>query len=74
MKHEIIRHDYYIAYNNDKWPQWVCKCGGSDHVSTGVYTSIVKAQEEARQAGQAHVVNANKAEEMLAATNGNFAF
>jgi hypothetical protein len=73
-KHQIIGHSYHKAYNGSLWPTWVCKCGGSAYSPTGIYTSLEKAQREARMEGEAHVRNGNQAEEMLAKTNGAYAW
>lgn len=74
LKHEITRHDYYRAFNGDLWPRWVCKCGGSDRVPTTSMSALERAQQEARRAGEAHVRDSNKAEELMAKTKGDFAW
>jgi hypothetical protein len=72
--HEIIRHDYYNAYNNELWPQWVCKCGGSGYIVTTRYEPLTKYQRDAHSGGAAHVAQANEADENLRKSNGKFAF
>lgn len=74
LRHEIIKHDYYKAYNGNLWPQWHCKCGASDKEPTSIYQSLEATQADARRKGQKHVSDANKADEMLAKSNGKFAF
>lgn len=74
-KHKIIRHDYYRAISDGGlWPRWNCKCGGSGYYPTSTYTTVEKAQVKARQQGESHVLNGNRAEEMLEKTNGKFAW
>ncbi|UDL16753.1 hypothetical protein SEA_ATUIN_60 [Arthrobacter phage Atuin] len=72
--HAIIRHDYKKAFDGSLWPQWHCKCGGSDSEPVGHFQSIEQAEENIRRSGAAHVLHANKVEETLRRTNGDFAF
>lgn len=74
-RHEIIRHDFYMAkHNGNLWPRWTCKCGASSYQPTSVYQSLEETQADVRREGQKHVVDSTKADEMLRKTNGNFAF
>lgn len=74
-RHEIIRHDYYKSVvNGNLWPQWTCKCGASDKEPTSVYQTLEQTQQDARNKGARHVIDANKADEMLDKSNGKFAF
>jgi hypothetical protein len=73
-RHEIIKHDYYNAYANERWPQWHCKCGDSGYAITTVYESLEATEREARRDGQDHVRKATIIDERLEKTNGNFAF
>lgn len=74
LKHQIVGHGYHKAYNGELWPMWTCKCGGSDWKATGPGVTLAEVQEEARQDGASHVLNSNKAESILAQTNGKFAW
>lgn len=73
LKHAIVKHDYKISSGN-MYPRWNCKCGASDYVYVHEWRTLEKAQRDARAGGESHVTNANKAEEMLANSRGNFAW
>jgi hypothetical protein len=74
VRHEIIKHDYYHAYSNNRWPQWTCKCGDSGYAITTKYESLEKTEAEARRNGQDHVRKATIIDDRLEKTNGKFAF
>lgn len=73
-RHEIIKHDYYNAYANERWPQWHCKCGDSGYAITTVYESLEATEREARRDGQDHVRKATIIDDRLEKTDGKFAF
>lgn len=73
-RHEIVKHDYYRAYNNELWPRWTCRCGASEYVITTAYDPLHVYESQARRHGQAHVIQATQADENLRKSNGNFAF
>lgn len=73
-RHEIIRHDYYKAFNGNMWPQWTCKCGASDKEPTSIYDPLEKTQQTIRRKGEKHVADATTADEMMERSNGKFAF
>jgi hypothetical protein len=73
-RHRIIKHDYYHAYGNERWPQWHCKCGANGYAITTPYDSLEDTEREARRDGQDHVRKAIQIDENLKKTNGNFAF
>lgn len=71
--HKIVAHNYYRAYDGSAWPQWICKCGGKNHVIVHQYRSLETAQREARADGVRHVQSSNKADELMN-QKGDFAF
>lgn len=73
-RHEIIKHDYYNAYDNERWPQWHCKCGDSGYAITTEYESLEATEKEARRGGQDHVRKATVIDDRLDKSNGQFAF
>lgn len=73
-RHEIVMHDYYNVYGNERWPRWRCKCGDSGYAITTPYESLEATEREARRDGQDHVQKATKIDENLNNTSGKFAF
>lgn len=73
LKHGIVRTGYYNATNYGLWPRWWCKCGVSQYTALGG-GSMEAAQRDARKTAEHHVREANKSEELLAKTNGDFAW
>lgn len=73
LKHRIVKTGYYHAQSYGLWPRWWCKCGVSQYHALGG-GSMSSAQREAKRAADHHVSEANKSEEMLAKTNGDFAW
>jgi hypothetical protein len=73
-RHEIIKHDYYNSYGNERWPRWTCKCGDSGYAITTPYESLEATEREARRDGQDHVRKAIQIDERLKETDGKFAF
>ncbi len=73
-RHEIIKHDYYPAYGNERWPRWTCKCGDSGYAITTQYESLEATEREARTSGQDHVRKATVIDDRLDKSNGKFAF
>lgn len=73
-KHEIIKHDYYNAYNSERWPRWTCKCGQSGYAITTKFESLETTEREARRDGQDHVRKATIIDDRLEQSNGKFAF
>jgi hypothetical protein len=74
LKHEIVEHRLMKEYDGSYVPEWVCKCGATGFKWVHNIRTMESAQREAVQEGQAHVREQNKAEELLAKTNGKFAF
>ncbi len=73
-RHEIIKHDYYPAYGNERWPRWTCKCGDNGYAITTKYESLEATEREARRDGQDHVRKATVIDDRLDKSNGKFAF
>lgn len=73
-RHEIIKHDYYNAYNGERWPRWTCRCGDSGYAITTKYESLEATEKEARRDGQDHVRKATIIDDRLEQSNGKFAF
>lgn len=70
LRHWIVKFDYVRSYNG-AWPRWVCKCGASDKLPTGIYTNT---EERVKAQGWEHVRRMNDAEEKLQSSNGRYAF
>lgn len=74
-RHEIIKHDYYRSlHSGNMWPRWTCRCGATGYEPTSIYEPLEATQRSARHKGQRHVEDALKADEMLAKSDGKFAF
>lgn len=74
LKHRIVKTGFYKTTSYGLWPEWHCKCGVKGQEPTSSYQSMEGTYADARKSAEKHVDSANKAEELLDKTNGNFAW
>lgn len=74
-RHVIVKTDFYETHLGP-WPRWNCKCGAKQYEVVGTYgrNPLDDAIERAKRAGEQHVRDATKADEMKAKTKGAFSW